>query len=85
MFWFLTLPSAPLIPLREENLYAMSEEQRDALLALLDSALRSTSYDQTIAGIVHEEAAAYFAGQRSAEDVSQRIQRRAELYLSEQG
>ena len=72
-------------PIREENLYAMSEEQRDALLALLDSALRSTSYDQTIAGIVHEEAAAYFAGQRSAEDVSQRIQRRAELYLSEQG
>ena len=72
-------------PIREENLYAMSEEQRDALLALLDSALRSTSYDQTIAGIVHEEAAAYFAGQRSAEEVSQRIQRRAELYLAEQG
>ena len=70
---------------REEKLYAMSEEQRDALLALLDSALRSTSYDQTIAGIVHEEAAAYFAGQRSAEEVSQRIQRRAELYLAEQG
>ena len=72
-------------PIREENLYAMSEEQRDALLGLLDSALRSTSYDQTIAGIVHEEAAAYFAGQRSAEEVSQRIQSRAELYLSEQG
>jgi hypothetical protein len=35
--------------------------------------------------IVHEEAAAYFAGQRSAEEVSHRIQSRAELYLSEQG
>ncbi len=70
---------------REEKLYAMSEEQRDALLGLLDSALRSTVCDQVIAGIVHEESAAYFAGQRSAEEVSQRIQRRAELYLSEQG
>ncbi len=70
---------------REEKLYAMSEEQRDALLGLLDSALRSTVCDQVIAGIVHEESAAYFAGQRSAEEVSQRIQRRAELYLAEQG
>ena len=59
--------------------------ERDALLALLDSALRSTSYDQVIAGIVHEEAGAFFAGQRSAEEVSQRIQSRVLLYMSEQG
>ena len=71
--------------IREEKLYAMSEAQRDSLMALLDSALRSTSYDQVIAGIVREEAGAYFAGQRSAEEVSRRIQSRAELYLSEQG
>ena len=71
--------------IREEKLYAMSEEQRDALMALLDSAVRSTSYDQVIAGIVHEEAEAYFAGQRSADEVSQRIQRRVELYMAEQG
>ena len=56
--------------IREEKLYAMSEAQRDSLMALLDSALRSTSYDQVIAGIVHEEAGAYFAGQRGAEEVS---------------
>ena len=71
--------------IREERLYAMSEEQRDALLALLDSAERSTSYDQVLAGIVREEAGAHFAGQRSAEEASLRIQRRAELYLAEQG
>ena len=71
--------------IREEKMYAMSEAQRDALMALLDGALRSTSYDQVVAGIVREEAAAYFAGQRSAEEASKRIQRRAELYLSEQG
>ena len=71
--------------IREEKLYAMSEAQRDSLMALLDSALRSTSYDQVVAGIVREEAGAYFAGQRSAEEVSRRIQSRAALYLSEQG
>ena len=71
--------------IREEKMYAMSEAQRDALMALLDGALRSTSYDQVIAGIVHEEAGAYFAGQRSADEVSKRIQSRVLLYMSEKG
>ena len=70
--------------IREEKQYAMSEDQRDALLALLDGAVRSASYDQALAGIVREETGAYFAGQRSAEEVSRRIQERALLYLSEQ-
>jgi|GEM_PF-1634435 len=70
---------------REEPLYAMSEEQRDRLLTLLDSAVRSTACDQVIAGIVREEAGAFFAGQRSADEVSKRIQSRALLYMSEQG
>ena len=71
--------------IREEKMYAMSEAQRDSLMALLDGALRSTSYDQVIAGIVHEEAGAYFAGQRSADEVSRRVQSRVLLYMSEQG
>ena len=70
--------------LREEPLYAMSEEQRDSLLALLDSARRSTSYDQVIAGIVREEAGAFFAGQRGVDEVSSRIQSRVVLYMKEQ-
>ena len=72
-------------PIREEKLFAMSQAQRDRLLALLDSAARATSYDQVIAGIVHEEAGAFFAGQRSIEEVSERIQSRAALYMAEQG
>ena len=70
---------------REEKLYAMDEEQRDRLLGLLDSAQRATVCDQVITGIVREEAGAFFAGQRSAEEVSRRIQRRVELYMAEQG
>ena len=69
--------------IREEKLFAMSELQRDSLQRLLDRAVRSTSYDQVIAGIVREEVGAYFAGQRSAEEVSKRIQSRVELYMAE--
>ncbi len=72
-------------PVREEKLYAMDEEQRDRLLGLLDSAQRATVCDQVITGIVREEAGAFFAGQRSAEEVSQRVQKRVELYMAEQG
>ena len=70
---------------REEKMYAMTEEQRDSLLALLDGAVRSSSYDQVVAAIVNEEAGALFAGQRTASEVAARIQERVLLYLAEQG
>lgn len=66
-------------------MYAISEDQPDELISLLDSAVRSSSYDQTVARIVQEEAGAYFAGQRTVEETAQRIQSSAELYLAEQG
>ena len=70
---------------REERMYAMTEEQRDSLLKLLDSAVRSSSYDQVIASIVNEEAGALFAGQRPSSEVAARIQERVLLYMAEQG
>ncbi len=70
---------------REEKMYAMSEEQRDRLLALLDGAARSSSYDQVIASIVQEETGALFAGQREAAEAAARIRERVTLYMAEQG
>ncbi len=70
---------------REEKMYAMTEEQRDSLLKLLDGAVRSSSYDQVIARIVQEEAGALFAGQRPSSEVAARIQERVLLYMAEQG
>ena len=70
---------------REEKMYAMTEAQRDALLKLLDGAVRSSSYDQVIARIVQEEAGALFAGQRETPEVAARIQERVMLYMAEQG
>ncbi len=70
---------------REEKMYAMTEEQRDSLLKLLNGAVRSSSYDQVIARIVQEEAGALFAGQREVAEVAARIQERVLLYMAEQG
>ena len=69
---------------REEYQYPMSEDQKDALLRLLDASQRSSSYDQVISGIVQEEAGAFFAGQRDIDAVCSRIQSRIELYTTEQ-
>ena len=41
-------------------------------------------YDQSIIDIVKEEAAAYFAGQKSAEDVAKLVQSKANIYINEQ-
>ena len=40
--------------------------------------------DQSIIDIVLEEAAAYFAGQKSAQDVAKLIQSKANIYINEQ-
>ena len=41
-------------------------------------------YDTSIINIVKEEAAAYFAGQKSAEEVTKLIQSKANIYINEQ-
>ena len=65
--------------------YGLTEEQADRFLALLEilDAMPGTSTE--IFEIVNAEAAAFFAGERSAEDTAKVIQTRVSLYLSEQG
>lgn len=52
---------------------------------LLSTANQSISSNQIVTDIVLEEAAAYFAGSRSADEVSGNIQNRIQTYMSEQG
>ena len=65
--------------------YGLTEEQADRFLALLEilDAMPGTSTE--IFEIVNAEAAAFFAGERSAEDTAKVIQTRVSLDLSEQG
>jgi multiple sugar transport system substrate-binding protein len=51
---------------------------------LIKSITRTAEYDQTIADMVTEEAAAFFAGDKSAEDTARIIQNRVNTYVNEQ-
>ena len=67
------------------DIYAMTQEQADELMELINgTTLTIATTDEQLMSIVTEEAAAYFAGQRSAQDAAAMIQSRASIYVSEQ-
>lgn len=66
------------------NVPAMTSEQRkrfDEFLLQVNTLVES---DQTISSIIIEEVAAYFAGQKSIDEVAKIIQNRVDLYIREQ-
>lgn len=63
--------------------YAASQEQVDAFLALVDSADRPYQYHKEIINILMEEAEDYFNGRKSLEDTVAVIQSRASIYVAE--
>lgn len=67
----------------ETEIYAATKEQVDMIKSLIDVAKPAGMTDQTIFEMISEEAAAYFAGQKSAEEVAAVIQSRVEIYVSE--
>jgi ABC-type glycerol-3-phosphate transport system substrate-binding protein len=69
---------------QEIEVMAMTQEQADELMAVLDSTTRIARYDENISNIISEETEAYFAGQRSAQDTANMIQSRVKLYVNEQ-
>ena len=66
------------------EIYATTPRQAEQLREVINSSTKMMDYDQSIIDIVKEEAAAYFAGQKSAEDVAKLIQSKANIYINEQ-
>jgi ABC-type glycerol-3-phosphate transport system substrate-binding protein len=64
--------------------YAMTEQQIERFMEFLNSITRTMEYDQTLADIVTEECAAFFAGDKSAEETARLIQSRVLIYVNEQ-
>lgn len=62
-----------------------TEAESQAAQALISGAETVSVYDSPISAIVLEEAGAFFAGDRTAEETAAIIQSRAEIYLGEQG
>ena len=61
----------------------LSQTQADELATLISSVSSSQSYDKDVLDIVLEEAAGFFAGQRTIEDVCKNIQNRASIIVQE--
>ena len=68
----------------EHNIYAMTQEQADEILEVIETCTKVASYDTDIYDIVNEQAQAYFAGQRSLDEVARLIQSKANIYVNEQ-
>ena len=67
-----------------ETYYALSQEERDHLEEyVLGSHTLKAEFDEDIAALCLEEAAAYFAGEKTAEEAAEMIQDRAEILVSE--
>ena len=66
------------------EIYAMTQEQGDKLVALIDGTSRCVDVNESIGQIVMEQAEAYFQGQKSAQEVARLIQSKANIYVNEQ-
>lgn len=67
----------------EYTLSPLTQEQVDDFKAMVDGASVGGNYDTDIMDIINEESAAYFSGDKSAEDVAALIQNRVSIYLGE--
>jgi len=63
--------------------YEASPEDVDKIKSLIEQATNIFEYDTEIMSIIEEEAAYYFAGQKSIEEVAEIVQNRVSLYLAE--
>ena len=65
------------------ELEPMTQEQIDQVVEFIRSVNTRSYYNQDISKILEEEVEAYFTGQKSAQEVAQVIQSRAQIYVSE--
>lgn len=62
----------------------ISEEFANDILEAIEYTTKAVEFDTSITDIVYEEAQAYFAGQKSVDEVARLIQSKANIYVNEQ-
>ncbi len=68
----------------DHYVYTLTQEQADEILEVIDTCTKVANYDTSIYDIVYAEAQAYFAGQKSLDDVVRMIQSKVNLFVNEQ-
>ena len=66
------------------DFYAVSQEQADKLMEVINSTTKVNQTNFTMYDIVSDQTGAFFAGQKSAEDTAKIIQSKASIYVNEQ-
>ena len=66
------------------EVYAMTEEEFAKFEQVYESCNTVQSFDTEINNIISEEAAAFFDGQKTAEETARLIQDRVSLYVAQQ-
>lgn len=64
--------------------YAITKEEADQIKALINSVDRTANYDQSLTEIISEEAASFFSGDKTVDQVADVIQSRMTIYVNEQ-
>ena len=67
----------------EYTIEPLTQEQVEDFKAYLDGASCGSGYDSDIMSILSEESAAFFSGDKTADDVAKLIQNRVSIYLGE--
>ncbi len=61
----------------------LNQEQVDEIVEVISSVTKKQYYNEDVQNIITEEAAAFFSGQKSAQEVANVIQSRVQLYVNE--
>lgn len=67
-----------------KDVYALTQEELDQILGVINSTSSVYDYDQEILDIITDEVAAYFAGDKDVQTTASMIQSRVNLYVQEQ-
>ena len=67
-----------------QEVYALTQEDVDQILSVINSATGIVDYDDEILSIVSDEVSAYFAGDKDVQTTANMIQSRVNLYVQEQ-
>lgn len=67
-----------------KDVYALTQEDIDQILGVINSTRSVYDYDQEILDIITDEVAAYFAGDKDVQTTVNMIQSRVNLYVQEQ-
>lgn len=66
------------------DFYAITQEEADQIVALINSVEHTAVYDQSLLDIISEEAAYFFSGEKTVDQAADIIQSRMNIYINEQ-